>query len=102
MARVLPDSLTGRKHVRCVHAQLVRFVYAHGNDNQKGQAMLSTVYFKCVCVRGARVLVCLHHTAALQCFTSESLCHEARAITPTPPNGAGACTTTFTARATRS
>ena len=27
--------------------QLARVVYAHGNDNQKGQAMLCTVYFRC-------------------------------------------------------
>ncbi|KAI7845552.1 hypothetical protein COHA_000843 [Chlorella ohadii] len=28
--------------------QLARVVYAHGNDNQKGQAMLCTVYFRCI------------------------------------------------------
>lgn len=28
--------------------ELAHTVYAHGNDNQKGQAMLCTVYFRCV------------------------------------------------------
>ncbi|KAL4433586.1 hypothetical protein ABPG75_000027 [Micractinium tetrahymenae] len=28
--------------------QLAHVVYAHGNDNQKGQAMLCTVYFRCI------------------------------------------------------
>ncbi|KAL4854001.1 Eukaryotic translation initiation factor 3 subunit C [Chlorella vulgaris] len=28
--------------------QLARVVYVHGNDNQKGQAMLCTVYFRCI------------------------------------------------------
>ena len=28
--------------------QLARVVYAHGNDNQKGAAMLCTVYFRCI------------------------------------------------------
>lgn len=27
--------------------QLARVVYQHGNDNQKGAAMLCTVYFRC-------------------------------------------------------
>ena len=28
--------------------QLARVVYAHGNDNQKGQALLCSVYFRCI------------------------------------------------------
>lgn len=36
--------------------QLARVVYAHGNDNQKGQAMLCTVYFRCVCCCGHQVV----------------------------------------------
>lgn len=28
--------------------ELARLVYTHGNDNQKGQAMLCGVYFRCV------------------------------------------------------
>lgn len=32
--------------------QLAHTVYAHGNDNQKGQAMLCTVYFRCARLQG--------------------------------------------------
>ncbi len=47
--------------------QLARVVYVHGNDNQKGQAMLCTVYFRyedcpfeCVCQCLVVILVIQH------------------------------------------
>ena len=43
-----PADLSSCSSNRCICLQLARLVYAHGNDNQKGSAMLCTVYFRCI------------------------------------------------------
>lgn len=55
MVKIPPDFSIPESCIELVE-QLARTVYAHGNDNQKGQAMLCTVYFRYVlCWRVPRV-----------------------------------------------
>ena len=47
---VLPADFSLPESCGSLLEELSRVVYAHGNDNQKGQAMLCGVYFRCAVV----------------------------------------------------
>ncbi len=50
---VLPADFALPESCGTLMEELSRVVYAHGNDNQKGQAMLCGVYFRWVAPGGA-------------------------------------------------